>query len=74
MMTIDELKQKRPAFKDLTDYLEQYNPGDKLPGQQRIADETGWDKSIIREQFRVLECLHYVDIQHGKYTILLKRI
>lgn len=70
----EEMVQRDSALKELIGYLtENYQSGDKLPSEREMSDFIiGYSRQKLREALIRLECFGYIDIQHGKSSVLLK--
>lgn len=44
----------------------EYKPGEKLPSEKELCEQLGVGRSSVREAFRVLQTLGYVEIERGK--------
>jgi hypothetical protein len=86
--TLEEIKQIR-LDKSIFTALQKYKPlydlvfylnilklpvGSKLPSERDLADEIGYNRTVIREQLVRLESYEYVEINHGKSTVLIKEL
>jgi hypothetical protein len=64
------------ALNDMVGYLKSnYNEGDKLPSEREMAELIiGYSRQKIREALIRLECFGYVEIRHGKASVLIKSL
>ena len=68
--------QKYKPLHDLVFYLNmrKLSVGSKLPPERELSEEVGYTRPVIREQLARLESYEYVEINHGKSTILIKEL
>jgi DNA-binding FadR family transcriptional regulator len=61
------------ALKDLVGHLtDNFEVGNEIPSQRNLEVEIGYSRPKMREALIKLECFGFIDIQHGKPSILLK--
>ncbi len=48
--------------------------GSKLPSERGLSEEIGYNRTVIREQLVRLESYEYIEINHGKSTVLIKEL
>ena len=68
--------QKYKPLHDLVFYLNmlKLSVGSKLPSERELSEEIGYNRTVIREQLVRLESYEYVEINHGKSTVLIKEL
>lgn len=68
--------QKYKPLHDLVFYLnmQKLSVGSKLPSERELSEVVGYNRTVIREQLVRLESYEYVDINHGKSTLLIKEL
>lgn len=68
--------QKYKPLHDLVFYLNmlKLSIGSKIPPERELSEEVGYTRTVIREQLVRLESYEYVEINHGKSTILIKEL
>ncbi|PMG77316.1 hypothetical protein BCU84_10930 [Shewanella sp. 10N.286.51.B7] len=72
----EKMLESDPALKELVGYLKiNFNVGEKLPSERDLAELIiGYSRQKIREALIRLECFGYVEISHGKASILLTEL
>lgn len=66
---------KDNALRDIVGYLDtNYSAGDKIPSERDLEINVGYSRAKTREALIRLECFGYIEIHHGKASILLKPI
>jgi DNA-binding FadR family transcriptional regulator len=70
----EDMVQRDTALKELVGYIEKnYRTGEKLPSEREMSDLIiGYSRQKLREALIRLECFGYINIQHGKSSVLLK--
>ena len=68
--------QKYKPLHDLVFYLnmQKLSVGSKLPSERELSEVVGYNRTVIRELLVRLESYEYVDINHGKSTLLIKEL
>jgi hypothetical protein len=68
--------RKYQPFNDLVFYLYSLNLpiGSKIPSERHLAEEISSNRSGVREHLGRLESYGYIEINHGKSTILIKEL
>ena len=62
-------------LKNVVDHLKSnFEVGAEIPGERRLVDKIGYSLPKTRELLIVLDCYGFVDIQHGKGTVLRQNI
>ncbi|MDO6619779.1 PIN-like domain-containing protein [Shewanella sp. 6_MG-2023] len=86
--TVQEITQVR-LIKDILPALRKYPPlhdlvfflagldlavESKLPSERDLSEAVGYNRTVIREQLVRLESFGFVEINHGKSTVLVKEL
>ncbi|GIU51486.1 PIN-like domain-containing protein [Shewanella sp. KT0246] len=68
--------RKYPPLHDLVFYLASLDltVESKLPSERDLSEAVGYNRTVIREQLVRLESFGFVDINHGKSTVLVKEL
>ena len=70
----DKMVESDTALRNLVEFLKKnHKVGDKIPNQRDLSELImGYSRQTIREALIRLECFGYIEISHGKSSVLIK--